>query len=187
MTCRPSCCLQFAHARTQINAYARRVIGFSATDSVQLLLIMNGMTIPFRPVVGYLADRYFGPINLFAFHMLVLGGLIFAWPAVASPTGMYVFTVFFGLTNGNAQGLFAASLASLTRDPKKMGTRFGMVNTMVGFASLAGPPTAGALIDRARGSFFWAQMWAGSVIVLAAAVMAWARCAKTGWQLWVKI
>ena len=171
----------------QINAYARNIIHFSTTDSVQLLLITNGMSIPSRPVTGYLADRYFGPINLFVFHTFVLGGLIFAWIGVTTRTGMYVFSVFFGLANGAAQGLFAGSLASLTKDPRKMGTRFGMVCTIVAFASLAGPPTAGAIIDKSGGRYLWAQVWAGLVIVLASVVFAGTRCVVTGFKLRVKI
>ncbi|SPQ22023.1 cbdc5aa5-0843-4fca-b21d-3577a93b8fdf [Thermothielavioides terrestris] len=170
-----------------INAYARNVIHFSTTDSVQLLLITNGMSVPSRPLVGYLADQHFGPINLYTFHTLVLGCLIFAWTGVTTRTGMYVFAVFFGLANGAAQGLFAGSLASLTKDPRKMGTRFGMVCTIVAFASLAGPPTAGAIIDKSGGRYLWAQVWAGLVIVLAAVTIAAARYAVTGSKLWVKI
>jgi MFS family permease len=100
---------------------------------------------------------------------------------------MYVFAVFFGLAVGAAQGLFAGSLASLTKDPRKMGTRFGMVCTIVAFASLAGPPTAGAIIDKSGGRYLWAQVWAGLVIVLASVTFVVARCAVTGFKLWVKI
>lgn len=171
----------------QINAYARNIIHFSTTDSVQLLLITNGMSVPSRPLVGFLADRYAGPINLYALHTLVLGCLIFAWTGVHSRTGMYVFSAFFGLANGAAQGLFAGALASLTKDPRKMGTRFGMVCTIAAFASLAGPPTAGAIIDKCGGRYLWAQVWAGLVIVLAAGVLMGTRVAVTGWRLWVKI
>ncbi|KAJ4306261.1 hypothetical protein N0V88_001059 [Collariella sp. IMI 366227] len=151
-----------------INAYARNEIHFTTTTSVHLLLITNGLSIPSRPIAGYLADRHFGPINLYAFQTFILGILLFAWAGVSTKTGMYVFSVFFGLANGAAQGLYAGSLASLTKDPKKMGTRFGMVCTIVAFASLAGPPTAGAIIDRSGGEYLWAQVWAGLVIVLAA-------------------
>lgn len=145
------------------------------------------MGIPGRPVTGYLADRYFGPINLYAFQTLVMGCLIFAWTGVTTRTGMYVFAVFFGLAIGAAQGLYAGSLASLTKDPRKMGTRFGMVCTVVAFASLAGPPTAGAIIDKSGGRYLYAQAWAGSVIVLAAMVFVVSRLAVTGWKFRVKI
>jgi MFS family permease len=171
----------------QINAYARNVIGFSTTDSVQLLLITNAMSVPGRPVAGYLADRHFGPINMYISCALVLGSMIFAWIGVKTRTGMYVFSVFFGFANGAAQGLFAGSLASLTKDPTKMGTRFGMVCTIVAFGALAGPPIAGAIIDRSGGKYLGGQIWAGLVIVLGALVVAVSRIAVTGLKLRVKI
>ncbi|KAK0728052.1 major facilitator superfamily domain-containing protein [Lasiosphaeria miniovina] len=170
-----------------INAYARNFIGFSTTDSVQLLLITNGLSVPSRPLMGFLADRYMGPINTFTTATLFLGVMLFAWIGVDTRTGMYVFSVFFGLANGAAQGVFVGSLASLTKDPRKMGTRFGMVCTIVAFATLAGPPTAGAIIDKSGGSYLWAQVWAGLVIVLSSLVLAAARCAATGYKFKIKI
>ncbi|KAK0635385.1 major facilitator superfamily domain-containing protein [Bombardia bombarda] len=170
-----------------INAFARNIIHFSTTDSVQLLLLLNGMSVPSRPLVGFLADRYMGPINMFCLTTPLLAGMIFAWTGVASRAGMYAFAVFFGLSNGAAQGVMVGSLASLTADPRKMGTRFGMVCTVSAFATLAGPPTAGAIIDRDGGRYLWAQVWAGAVVVLAAVTLAGARCAVTGWRVWVKV
>ncbi|KAK1754711.1 major facilitator superfamily domain-containing protein [Echria macrotheca] len=170
-----------------INAYARNVAGFSTTDSVQLILILNGLSVPSRPVAGFIADRCIGPINTYALMTLLLGIVSLAWIAVTSRSGMYVFAVFFGFTNGAAQGVFVGSLASLTKDPQKMGTRFGMVCTIVAFATLAGPPTSGAIIDQSGGKYVWAQLWAGLVIVLSAATLAAARCSSTGLKWRAKI
>jgi hypothetical protein len=66
------------------------------------------------------------------------------------------------------QTVFVGGLASLTTDPSKLGVRFGMVCSMMAFASLAGPPTAGALIEADHGGFLKAQIWAGSVTICAA-------------------
>ncbi|KAK3685701.1 major facilitator superfamily domain-containing protein [Podospora appendiculata] len=170
-----------------INAYARNIIHFSTTDSVQLLLITNGMSVPIRPFVGFVADRWIGPINTYIIATLILGVMVFLWIGVDSRTGMYVFAVFFGLANGAAQGVFGGSLASLTKDPRKMGTRFGMVCTIVGCATLAGPPTAGAIIDRSGGRYIWAQVWAGLVICLASLTFAAARLSATGLRWKIKI
>lgn len=56
----------------------------------------------------------------------------------------------------------------MTTDPSKLGVRFGMVCSALAFASLAGPPTAGALIQSDNGGFLKAQIWAGTVTMLAA-------------------
>jgi MFS transporter, MCT family, solute carrier family 16 (monocarboxylic acid transporters), member 3 len=126
----------------QINSFARDIIGFSTTDAVQLLLIQNGISIPVRPVVGYLANEYYGPMNLYIISAVLFSILSFCWIAVRNQAGMYVFAVFYGITNGVCQGMFLGSLASLTQDPQKMGTRMGMVHTIVAFATLAGPPVS---------------------------------------------
>jgi MFS family permease len=171
----------------QINVYARNVVGFDTTSSVQLLLIMNGMSVPSRPVTGFLADYVLGPVNTFAIMTMILAGMVFAWIGIHTRTDMYVFAVFFGLANGAAQGVYVGALASLTKDPRKMGTRFGMVCTVVAFATLAGPPTAGAIIDKDGGRYIWAQVWAGIVIALGSCTIAMARVKSTGWRLKVKI
>jgi MCP family monocarboxylic acid transporter-like MFS transporter 3 len=154
---------------------------------VQLLLIVNGLSIPSRPIVGFVADRSTGPMNLFIAAALVLSGMLFAWVGVTTRTGMYVFAAFFGLSNGAAQGVFVGSLASMTADPRKMGTRFGMVCTIVAFATLAGPPTAGAIIDRCDGRYLYAQVWGGLVVGLGALTVAAARCWKSGLRWRVKM
>lgn len=64
-----------------------------------------------------------------------------------------------------------------------MGTRFGMVQTISAFASLAGPPTAGAILDTSNGNFAYAQIWGGTVFLLAAIVITGSRIASTGWVL----
>ena len=70
---------------------------------------------------------------------------------------MYIFSVVYGIAVSANQSTYVPSLASLTEDPQKMGIRFGMVETLCAFSVLAGPPTAGAIIDRSGGEFLMAQ------------------------------
>lgn len=163
------------------------MVGFDTVSSVQLLLISNAMSIPIRPIIGFLADYVSGPVNTFIVMTMVLAGMLFAWVGIHTRTDMYVFAVFFGLANGATQGVYVGALASLTKDPRKMGTRFGMVCTVVAFATLAGPPTAGAIIDKDNGRYIWAQVWAGLVIALGSCTLVIARYKFTGWRLKVKI
>lgn len=149
----------------KINAYARNVVGFSSTEAVSLLLITNATGIPLRPIVGYIADRFLGPINTFIIAMSFLGCMEFVWISVRTRLGMYIFSAFFGMANGAAQGMFVGALASLTTDPREMGARFGMIATLSGFATLAGPPIAGAIIDATGGRYIWAQVWAGCMVL----------------------
>lgn len=170
-----------------INSFARNIIGFSTIDSVQLLLILNGVSIPARPLAGYIANWHAGVMNTYIVATVFFGIVTLAWTAVHDRAGMYVIAVFFGLGNGVCQGLFLGSLASLTNDATKMGTRIGMVHTLVAFATLAGPPTAGAIIDRSNGIYTYAQIWAGVLILVAAGLFIGARTAAVGWVVRVRI
>ncbi|KAK0758610.1 hypothetical protein N5P37_009009 [Trichoderma harzianum] len=170
-----------------INSYARNVIGFSNVDSINLLIITNAMGIPARPIVGFLADRYTGPINLFVTATFVVSIMLYSWIGVTTRTGMYVFSVVYGLSIGANQGTFVASLTSLTKDPQKMGIRFGMVETLCSLATVAGAPTAGAIIDHNNGDFFWAQIWGGTVMAAAAVIFVACRISVTGWRFKVKV
>jgi hypothetical protein len=107
---------------------------------VQLLLLSNGISIPARPIIGYVANWHVGVMNTYVTTTVFFGTVTLCWIAVHDRAGMYVLSVFFGLGNGVCQGLFLGSLASLTKDSRKMGTRIGMVHTLVAFATLAGPP-----------------------------------------------
>ena len=54
----------------------------------------------------------------------------------------------------------------------------GMVFTINSFATLTGPPIAGALISASGGKYYGAQAFAGSVLLIGAGFMVAARMAK---------
>ncbi|KAI1333972.1 putative monocarboxylate permease [Xylariaceae sp. FL0016] len=147
------------------NTYATFVVGLSPQAAVNLLVVISGVGIPVRPILGLLADRYFGALPTLIVSATLLGVLLFAWMPVHNVAGLYTWPVFYGLATGATQGLFVGGLASLTTDPSKMGTRFGMVCSVLAFASLAGPPLAGALLQVGNGDFTRAQAWAGTVTI----------------------
>ncbi|KAI8961930.1 putative monocarboxylate permease [Daldinia sp. FL1419] len=151
-----------------INTYATSIIGLAPEEAVNLLVVITAVGIPVRPLLGFAADRYFGALSTLIIALSILGVLLYSWIAVRAVAGLYVWSVFYGLATGAAQGIFVAGLASLTTDLSKMGTRFGMVCSTSAFASLAGPPTAGALIQSENGGFTKAQVWAGTVTLAAA-------------------
>lgn len=137
--------------------------------------------------MGWLADNKLGPINVYMVALCLFGVLIYSWAGVSDRIGMYVFSAFYGMSVGASQGTYVGALASLTKDPRKMGTRFGMVSTIAAFATLAGPPTAGAIIEQSGGSYTWAQVWGGTTAVIGACSIAASRFATTGLKWKVKI
>jgi predicted MFS family arabinose efflux permease len=148
-----------------INSYITSVVGASGETAANLLVIINAIGIPSRPLLGYLSDRWFSPLLTLVVASMFLACMLFVWIPVKTLSGMYAWVVLYGLATGGTQGIFTGALASLTKDPSKMGARFGMVCSVLAFATLAGPPTAGVLIESMNGSFVGAQAWAGAVTI----------------------
>ncbi|GAB1316960.1 hypothetical protein MFIFM68171_07170 [Madurella fahalii] len=157
-----------------VASFSRDIIGMSYADSLNLLLVMNGVGIPGRLISNHLADRV-GPLNVFIPVAGIGGACLFSWMAVESTASLYVWSCFYGLTAGGLTSLFPAGLTSLTTDLRKSGVRMGMVFTIVSFATLAGPPIAGAIITASGGGYRGAQGFAGATLLLGMAFMMAAR------------
>ncbi|XXH04655.1 hypothetical protein Hte_011073 [Hypoxylon texense] len=148
-----------------INSFAREVIGLSQLESINFVLITNAVAMPARPIFGYLADRYIGAVNTFGLSCIGLGIMAFGWMGVHKRADMYAYSVIMGFVNGAAQGIFSSAVSTFVHDVRKMGTWIGMAFALCGFATLAGPPTMGAIIDICGGKYLWAQLWVGVTIV----------------------
>ncbi|KAJ9667777.1 hypothetical protein H2201_001963 [Coniosporium apollinis] len=170
-----------------VSAYGRDIIGFTYTDSITLLLIMNGVGLIGRILPNHLSDRFFGPLNTIIPFAFASGILLFGWAGVTSRGGLYAFAVVYGLSSAGMQGMFPAALSSLTTDLRRQGVRMGMGFSIVSVACLTGPPLAGALIQRNGGSYLYAQMWAGAVLICGGCTLCAARTAKVGWTLWTRV
>ncbi|KAK0642495.1 putative transporter MCH4 [Lasiodiplodia hormozganensis] len=166
-----------------VRAYARDILHLSDRSSFNLILLINGVGVPGRLVPALLADRFFGPVNVFIPVILLAGLCLFCWHAVASSAGMTAFVVFYGFFGAGTQSLLQAALASLNTDVKKAGVRIGMGFSVVGLASLTGSPIGGALVERRGGDYLYAQMFAGATMVLGSFILVAARVAKTGFVL----
>lgn len=135
-------------------------------ESIPVLMVLNGVGIPGRLIPMYLADRFFRPIHVGIPINLFTALLLFVWISIKSVTSMYVFAVIYGLFASALQGLFPATMADLTIDPKKTGTRFGMGFAISSFGALIGSPVGGLLIEHGNGSYLYAQVFAGSCGIL---------------------
>ncbi|KAH8671412.1 major facilitator superfamily domain-containing protein [Xylariales sp. PMI_506] len=161
-----------------VRPYAGNIPGVSDSTSFTILLIVNGVGIPGRLVPAYLADRYFGTLNVLIPTIFLCAVCLYLWATVHNLTEDYVWVVFFGLFGAGIQGMFPSSLAGLTSDPSKNGTRIGMVFTIVSTACLTGPPLAGRLIQAAGGNYIGAQTWGGSCLVLGGLILVAAKVAS---------
>lgn len=164
-------------------AFGRDIIGITYGQSINNLLILNGVGLFGRLIPAYLADKYFGPLNTLIPFTFTAGLLLFCWSAVDDPGALIAYACLYGLSAAGIQSLFPATLSSLTTDLKKAGVRMGMVFTVVSFASLTGPPLAGALIQQNGGNYLHAQMFAGTVMLAGCFTLLGGRVAKKGWRI----
>ncbi|KAF7536593.1 hypothetical protein G7054_g4394 [Neopestalotiopsis clavispora] len=159
----------------------------SYTDSLNLLLLMNGIGLIGRLLPNHFADTV-GPLNIMIPTCLVTGIALLSWIAVHTPGQLYAWTVFYGVAAGGIQSLFPAGLSSLTTDLRKRGTRMGMTFTIVSFAVLTGNPIAGAIITAEGGGYVGAQVFTGVSILVGMALIFLARVSRQrklqcGWRM----
>ena len=148
---------------------------------------MNGVGLPGRLGPNFLADRVTGPLNLIGIFAGCCSIIMYCWTAVDSVPGVWAFAAIYGCFAAGVQSLFPATVVSLTTDPKKAGVRMGMVFSVAGFATLTGPPLAGALIQRGGGSYLYAQIFAATSMGLGCVTVITARWAKVGPKIGVKV
>jgi MCP family monocarboxylic acid transporter-like MFS transporter 3 len=87
-----------------INTYATTIVGLSPKEAVNLLVIINAVGIPVRPLLGLVADRYFGSLPTLIVSTTFLAIMLFVWISVHSVSSLYVYSVFYGLATGATQG-----------------------------------------------------------------------------------
>ena len=137
-------------------------------SSLTTLLIANAMGFPGRVGPALLSDAYFGPFNTLVPLASVSGILYFGWIGIRDSGSLLAFAVLSGLVNGGTQGIAMTGIPTLTTDLSKVGTRSGMVMTIISVSCLIGPPIAGALVDVADGDYLYMQIWSGCVMIIGA-------------------
>lgn len=168
-----------------LGTFARDEIG--VTEPIFLLMVLNAVAILGRIIPSVIADKWVGALNMLIPLSLCASILVYCWTAVSSSTGLYAFAVVYGHFAAAVQAITPAIATTMTPDPRRTGTRMGMILTFVSFANMTGPVICGSIIRSQGGGYLGAQMFAASSIFLAALMTLFARIAKTGWVLWVKV
>ena len=145
------------------------------------------MGLPGRVIPAWIADRFLGPLNTLIIIMALSGTLVYTWAAVTSIQGTWAFALLYGSVGAAIQGVSPPALANNQKDTSKIGVRLGMYFSVTSIGCLCGPPVAGALIQRDGGSYMYAQMFGGSVMVCGALVMLVPRVLSVGWGLTKKV
>ncbi|OQO06447.1 hypothetical protein B0A48_08230 [Cryoendolithus antarcticus] len=165
-----------------IASFGVQVIGLSYASSTLLIIIINGVGLPFRVIPPLLSDRY-GPLNIILPALFATALVAFTFVAVHDTIGLYLFTIFYGITTAAFQCLLPVTVASLTTNLNMVGTRLGMAFSAISFAALTWPPIGGAIIGLQHGKYQGAQIWAAVSALAGALLMLTARVKMNGWTV----
>ncbi|KAI0516960.1 major facilitator superfamily domain-containing protein [Xylaria bambusicola] len=149
-----------------IASFGTQALNLPYSSASLLVVIINGVGLPFRIIVPMLADRI-GNLNVIVPVALIWAIVSFTWLAVHSISGYYAFTVVYGITSASFQCLFPSTVARITPRLDTIGTRLGMAFSVSGLASLTGPPIGGAIQAASGGGYLAPQIWAATVTFIA--------------------
>ncbi|CAI6341951.1 unnamed protein product [Periconia digitata] len=168
-----------------VASFARDELGMSYTESLNLVILLNGVGIPARTIPAYVGDTYIGILNTYNAFLLLTTIVLWSWLAIGSIPSWYAFATLFGIFSAAFTGIFAATIAAYSSDISKTGTRLGMAFTAVGLSSLSGGPLSGAIL-KASGGYTAVICWAGACCVVSLCLSLSARVWKHGWSLKVR-
>ncbi|CRL23939.1 Sucrose/H+ symporter, plant [Penicillium camemberti] len=152
-----------------LRQFAQAHTGFTASDSLLLLILMNGVGVPSRIAAAIVADRWLGAVRTCIAVSIPCGIAILGWIGVHTHVGMFIWATVYGLLVNCAQSQLPAANAYFgSKDPEKSGTRVGMITTINSIPLLTGPYIAGQLIALRGGDYLYAQLFGGICILTGA-------------------
>lgn len=166
---------------SKVASYARDELGMPYTQSLNLVVILNGVGLPFRILPGFIGDRWLGPLNTYSVCTFFSSVTLFCWLGVTSIPTYYIFISFYGIFAAAFQSLFTTAIMGLSHDITKTGTRLGMAMTVIGFSALVGGPLSGAILKAS--DYTTTICWAGASSFIGWGLCTAARICKHGWGL----
>ncbi|KAL2822265.1 major facilitator superfamily domain-containing protein [Aspergillus cavernicola] len=151
--------------------------GFSSSQSVNLLVVLNVFNCVARFIAGGVSDRY-GRLN-------ILISLIFAilYPFSHSIIALYIFCATYGLASGSFISLAPVCVRQISA-AKEIGMRFGTLYCLVSFATLICIPIGGEMLEKVGAHMV--VVWLGGVLILSMLLFMVARWAcldyKWNWR-----
>ncbi|KAF8148223.1 MFS general substrate transporter [Crassisporium funariophilum] len=133
--------------------------------SFYVLAVMNAGSVLGRIAPAYLSDSI-GRFNLLTPSAFLAGlSCLVFWLFAKSLVSLMLFSTVYGFFSGAFISLVTPCVAQIS-DIRQIGTRIGMLYSIVSFPALLGGPAAGALLARDHGSFTAMIIFSGSTMVV---------------------
>lgn len=149
--------------------------------SFYYLPILNAASTFGRIIPAILAAK-FGPLNILIPICLFAGTLAMVWCTITTSAGTIVFAILYGFCSGGFAAMSPIALVTLTPDLRTLGTRMGQLFFCCALGLLAGPPSAGAILNTTK-SWIALKCFAGGTVVLGSLILVLARVSRVGWSL----
>ena len=170
-----------------IGIYSQRKIdGIPHSLLAYLVPLLNLGGVFGRVIVNSLADKM-GLLNMFVVTCPSAAIAGYGWLSVDSVPKLVLFCLFYGAFSGSYTSLQGPTVAMLTANKSRLGSRVGTFCLFPAVGILIGNPVAGALIDVEKGVFWPAQILCATLIVGASMWLITTRYLCASAQILVKI
>lgn len=137
----------------------------SSDFSAYFVSIINLASIFGRIIPSFIADRK-GPLNMFIVSSVGLVVLTYLWIGIRTMVGLIIFSILYGFFAGAAMSLPTAVIAKLSSNLSYLGTQMAVSYGFSGVGFLIGTPIAGAILTHSNNTFFWAQIFSATVMLV---------------------
>ncbi|EKM75508.1 hypothetical protein AGABI1DRAFT_46358 [Agaricus bisporus var. burnettii JB137-S8] len=157
-----------------VQEYAEH-LGIPPQLAFYVLSTMNAGSIFGRIAPAHLSDTI-GHFNLLAPAALLSGlSTLFIWPNVKNMAGLIAFAAIYGFVSGAFISVLTPAVASIS-ERGRVGTRMGMLYSVISVPSLVGSPAAGALLaNNSSHPFRHMTIFSGCTVVVGSFVIWGAR------------
>lgn len=151
-----------------------------------LVPLLNAGSVFGRLIPNFLADKT-GCLNMFVVTCISAAIAGFGWLSVDTVPKLVLFCIFYGAFSGSYVSLQGPTVAMLTADKSRLGSRMGTFCLFAATGILVGNPAAGAIIDVGQGRFWSAQILCASLIVGASICLMTSRYLCASAKIFVKV
>ncbi|OCK77675.1 MFS general substrate transporter [Lepidopterella palustris CBS 459.81] len=166
-----------------IIVYGTDVLGMFPMEASNLLIAMLGANIVGRIVPICISVRCLGPLNTLIPCLFFSSMLMYMWMGTSNRHALYVIACVYGFTAAGVQSLFTPTISAFgVHGSPTMGVRMGVAMMAIGVAALIGAPIGGKLLGLSgQTPFYFAQVFAGTALMIGFVCVTASRLLKVGW------
>ncbi|KAK9895934.1 MFS general substrate transporter [Cystobasidium minutum MCA 4210] len=146
--------------------------GMNPDTAFYTISILNAAS-TFGRLIPNIFGNKIGALNIMFGATGLAALLSFVWISVHSNAAIFIFAAFYGAASGSYVSIMPACVAVMTTKMNEIGARTSLAFGVASFASLAGPPIAGALLG--YGSFVGVACFSGATVALGVVIGQFAR------------